>query len=41
MLHLYEKEKFIVEGAGACALAAVIGHVVPEFKTKKLIDTFI
>ncbi|XP_060805183.1 L-threonine ammonia-lyase isoform X2 [Amyelois transitella] len=37
MLHLIEKEKLIVEGAGACPLAAVLGNIVPELKTKHVV----
>ncbi|KAJ8723862.1 hypothetical protein PYW07_007842 [Mythimna separata] len=37
MLHLSEREKFIVEGAGACSLAAIIGNLVPELKSKNVV----
>ncbi|KAJ8714082.1 hypothetical protein PYW08_007702 [Mythimna loreyi] len=37
MLHLSEREKFIVEGAGACPLAAIIGNLVPELKSKNVV----
>lgn len=37
MLHLLEREKFIVEGAGACPLAAIMGNLVPELKLKKYV----
>lgn len=35
ILHLVEKERFVVEGAGACPLATIIGNLVPELKLKK------
>ncbi|XP_053614044.1 uncharacterized protein LOC128677320 [Plodia interpunctella] len=38
MLHLIEKEKLIVEGAGACPLAAILGNIVPELKTKHVVS---
>ncbi|XP_026742976.1 uncharacterized protein LOC113504747 [Trichoplusia ni] len=37
MLHLTEREKFVVEGAGACTLAVVIGNLVPELKLKNVV----
>lgn len=37
MLHLLEKEHYVVEGAGALPLAALIGHLVPELKTKTVV----
>ena len=38
MLHLSEREKFIVEGAAACTLAAILGNLVPELKSKKYVS---
>lgn len=35
MTHLLEQEKMVVEGSGACPLAAIIGNLVPELKTKQ------
>lgn len=35
MLHMMEHERYIVEGAAACPLAAIIGKLVPELKNKK------
>ncbi|CAG4954089.1 unnamed protein product [Parnassius apollo] len=35
VLHLVEKERFVVEGAGACTVAAILSSLVPELKTKK------
>jgi threonine dehydratase len=35
ILRLVEMEKAVVEGAGAVALAAVLGDYVPELKGKK------
>lgn len=35
ILHLVEQERFVVEGAGACPLAAILGNLVPELKSKK------
>ncbi|XP_047994544.1 L-threonine ammonia-lyase-like isoform X2 [Leguminivora glycinivorella] len=37
ILALIEQERFVVEGAGACPLAAIIGHMVPELKTKTVV----
>ncbi|XP_075982913.1 L-threonine ammonia-lyase-like isoform X2 [Anticarsia gemmatalis] len=37
MLHLVEREKFIVEGMGASTMAAIIGNLVPELKTKTVV----
>ncbi|XP_072929811.1 L-threonine ammonia-lyase-like [Epargyreus clarus] len=37
ILHLMEKERFIVEGAAACSLAAIIGELVPELKLKNVV----
>lgn len=37
ILHLMEQERCVVEGAGACPLAAIIGNLVPELKLKKYI----
>ncbi|XP_063367505.1 L-threonine ammonia-lyase-like isoform X1 [Cydia amplana] len=37
VLALVEQERFVVEGAGACPLAAIIGHLVPELKTKTVV----
>ncbi|XP_045453269.1 L-threonine ammonia-lyase-like [Melitaea cinxia] len=37
ILHLVENERFVVEGAGACPLAAIIGNLVPELKTKNVV----
>ncbi|CAB3249267.1 unnamed protein product [Arctia plantaginis] len=37
MLHLAEREKFIVEGTAACTLAAILGFLVPELKQKNVI----
>lgn len=39
ILHLSEREKFIVEGGGALPLSAIIGNLVPELKTKKYVYT--
>lgn len=38
MLHLQEREKYIVEGAAACTLAAILGNLVPELKSKKYVS---
>lgn len=35
MLHMMEHERYVVEGAAACPLAAIIGQLVPELKNKK------
>ncbi|KAL0819572.1 hypothetical protein ABMA28_007663 [Loxostege sticticalis] len=37
ILHLVEKERYVVEGAGACPLAAIIGNLVPELKLKNVV----
>ncbi|XP_059053326.1 L-threonine ammonia-lyase-like isoform X2 [Achroia grisella] len=37
MLHLVEKERFVVEAAGACPLATIIGNLVPELKLKNVV----
>ncbi|CAG9132863.1 unnamed protein product [Plutella xylostella] len=37
MTHLLEQEKMVVEGSGACPLAAIIGNLVPELKTKHVV----
>lgn len=37
ILHLVELERIVVEGAGACPLAAILGNLVPELKTKKYV----
>ncbi|XP_037294107.1 L-threonine dehydratase catabolic TdcB isoform X1 [Manduca sexta] len=37
ILHLMEMERFVVEGAGACPLAAIIGNLVPELKLKNVV----
>ncbi|CAH2231689.1 jg2347 [Pararge aegeria aegeria] len=37
ILHLVEDERFVVEGAGACPLAAILGNLVPEFKAKNVV----
>lgn len=37
ILHLTEREKFVVEGAGACPLAALLGNLVPELKSKNVV----
>lgn len=37
ILHLIEKERLVVEGAGACPLAAILADLVPELKTKKYV----
>ncbi|XP_028033848.1 uncharacterized protein LOC114245774 [Bombyx mandarina] len=37
ILHLIEKERFVIEGAGACPLAAILGNLVPELKTKYVV----
>jgi threonine dehydratase len=35
ILRLIEQEKAVVEGAGACGLAAIIQGMVPELEGKK------
>lgn len=37
ILRLLEMEKAVVEGAGACGLAAVLEGLVPELKGKKVV----
>ncbi|CAH0728494.1 unnamed protein product, partial [Brenthis ino] len=37
ILHLVEQERLVVEGAGACPLAAIIGNLVPELKSKNVV----
>ncbi|CAH0756470.1 unnamed protein product [Diatraea saccharalis] len=37
ILHLVEKERYVMEGAGACPLAAIIGNLVPELKIKNVV----
>ncbi|KAL4702037.1 hypothetical protein ACJJTC_012485 [Scirpophaga incertulas] len=37
IVHLIEKERYVCEGAGACPLAAIIGSLVPELKTKNVV----
>ncbi|XP_068618950.1 L-threonine ammonia-lyase-like [Battus philenor] len=37
VLYLVEKERFVVEGAAACTVAAIISSVVPELKTKNVV----
>ncbi|RVE50059.1 hypothetical protein evm_005265 [Chilo suppressalis] len=37
ILHLIEKERYVVEGAGACPLAAIIGNLVPELKINNVV----
>ncbi|XP_026494237.1 L-threonine ammonia-lyase-like [Vanessa tameamea] len=37
ILHLVENERFVVEGAGASPLAAILGNLVPELKTKNVV----
>lgn len=37
MMHMMEYERYVVEGAAACPLAAIIGQLVPELKNKKLL----
>ncbi|KAM3960463.1 L-threonine ammonia-lyase-like [Aphomia sociella] len=37
MLHLIEKERFVIEAAGSCPLAAIIGNLVPELKLKNVV----
>lgn len=35
MLHMMEHERYVVEGAAACPLAAIMGKLVPELKKKR------
>ncbi|XP_026314684.1 uncharacterized protein LOC113226315 isoform X2 [Hyposmocoma kahamanoa] len=37
MLHMMEHERYVVEGAAACPLAAIIGQLVPELKNKTVV----
>ncbi|CAH4036865.1 L-threonine ammonia-lyase-like [Pieris brassicae] len=37
VLHLVELERLVVEGAAACTLAAILGNLVPELKTKNVV----
>ncbi|CAH2045234.1 unnamed protein product, partial [Iphiclides podalirius] len=37
VLHLIEKERFVVEGAGACTMAAILSSLVPELKSKNVV----
>ncbi|XP_045776864.1 L-threonine ammonia-lyase-like [Maniola jurtina] len=37
VLHLVENERIVAEGAGACPLAAILGNLVPELKTKNVV----
>ncbi|XP_023934766.1 L-threonine ammonia-lyase [Bicyclus anynana] len=37
ILHLVENERLVIEGAGACPLAAILGKLVPELKSKNVV----
>ncbi|XP_049877863.1 L-threonine ammonia-lyase-like [Pectinophora gossypiella] len=37
MLHMFERQKMVVEGAAACPLAAILGSLVPELKMKNVV----
>ncbi|KAJ2953368.1 hypothetical protein O0L34_g958 [Tuta absoluta] len=37
MLHMFEIQRMVVEGAGACPLAAILGNLVPELKLKNVV----
>ncbi|KAI5631159.1 pyridoxal-phosphate dependent enzyme domain-containing protein [Phthorimaea operculella] len=37
VLHMFEIQKLVVEGAGACPLAAILGNLLPELKLKNVV----